>query len=244
MLDKKPYLQQVIYEKNHLNQSEFPYSIPFLKKFNEIELHKDVTFLIGENGAGKSTLIEAIALRLELSPEGGNKNFRLETSINTSPLHQHLNFVNSYYKPKDYFFLRAESFYNLATYMDKVNYLKGYGGKSLHKQSHGESFLSVLNNKLQGNGLYLFDEPESALSPQGLLQAVALIHKLAQLDSQFIIATHSPILMSYPNAKIFQIDENGITEVKFEETEHYRTYKLFFDNHEKLISGIINQVER
>jgi len=243
-MNKKPYLQKIVYERDTVNQTEYPFSIPFLKKFNAIDLHKDVTFLVGENGAGKSTLIEAIALRLELSPEGGNKNFRLETSVNTSPLYQHLNFVKSYYKPKDYFFLRAESFYNLATYMDKVNYLKGYGGTSLHQQSHGESFLSVLNNKLQGNGLYIFDEPESALSPQGLLQAIALIHKLVQLDAQFIIATHSPILMSYPNAKILQIGNDGITEVKFEETEHYKTYKLFFQGHEKLINSILHHVEK
>jgi predicted ATPase len=244
MINKKPYIQKVTYEKDSINQTKYPFSIPFLKKLNEIELHKDVTFFIGENGTGKSTLIEGIALGLGLSPEGGNKNFRLETSINTSTLYQHLNFVKSYYKPEDYFFLRAESFYNLATYMDEVNYLKGYGGISLHKQSHGESFLSVLNNKLQGNGLYIFDEPESALSPQGLLQAVALIHKLVQLDSQFIIATHSPILMAYPNAKIFQIDDDGITEVKLQETEHFRTYKLFFQEHEKLINSIIHHVEK
>jgi len=242
MIEERPYLQKIIFQKEKVLQKEkskYPFSIPFLKKINEIEFHKNVTFLVGENGSGKSTLIEGIALGMGFSAEGGTRNFNIETSKNISSLHKYLKFHMSYSKPKDYYFLRAESFYNVATYMDETNYLEGYGGVSLHSQSHGESFLAVLNKKLQGNGLYIFDEPEAALSPQGQLQAVAEIHKLVNLNSQLIIATHSPIIMAYPNAKILNIDKNGVEELKFEETEHFKTYSLFFSNHKELIKRIM-----
>lgn len=246
MIEDLPYLQKIIFQNKETIKKEkhkYPFSIPFFKKNDEIIFHKNVTFLVGENGSGKSTLIEGIALGMGFSSEGGTRNFNIETTKNISPLHKYLKFHMSYLKPKDYYFLRAESFYNVATYMDETNYLEDYGGVSLHNQSHGESFLAVLKNKLKGNGLYIFDEPEAALSPQGQLQAIAAIHKLVGLNSQLIIATHSPIIMSYPNARILNIDENGLKEIKFEETEHFKTYNLFFNNRKELINRILHHID-
>lgn len=135
--------------------------------------------------------------------------------------------------------MRAESFYNVASYMDEVGYLGGYGGKSLHARSHGEAFLSVLTNKLQGHGLYLFDEPEAALSPLRILTMIAIIDQLVKRESQFIIATHSPILLAYPNAKILQFSDQGIKEVEYEETDHFMVTKDFLNNYPKRIRQLI-----
>jgi len=163
-----------------------------------LKFRPDVTFLIGENGAGKSTLIEAIALAMGFGAEGGTKNVQIKTADTVSPLYRHLKTVKGYKKPGDFYFLRAESFYNVATYMDKTGYLAGYGGKSLHERSHGEAFLATLTTKLRGKGFYLFDEPEAALSA---------IHQLVLNESQFIIATHLPILLAYPRSSIMLMDE-------------------------------------
>lgn len=242
MLSIKPYLKEIQYQKDRVEDTEvYPFNIPFLQQLEKIAFHKDVTFIVGENGAGKSTLIEAIAQGLGFSKEGGTKNFNLETVDTTSQLYQYFKFIRGFKKPSDYYFLRAESFYNVATYMDEVGYLRDYGGKSLHQQSHGESFFAVINNKLRGKGLYIFDEPEAALSPNRQLAAVAAIHQLVKNESQFIIATHSPIIMAYPNAKILLLNEQGIQEVLFEETEHFQTYDLFFKNYKGLIQNLIKE---
>ena len=241
MLSIKPYLQEIQYKKEEVDTTDkYPFNIPFLQQLEKIEFHPDVTFLVGENGAGKSTLIEAIAVGLGFSKEGGTKNFNVETADTTSELHQYFKFIRGFKKPSDYYFLRAESFYNIATYMDEVGYLRSYGGKSLHEQSHGESFFAVIKNKLHGKGLYIFDEPEAALSPNRQLAAVAAIHKLVQNDSQFIIATHSPIIMAYPNAKILLLNEAGLQEVAFEDTEHFQVYDSFFKNYKGMIHHLIN----
>ena len=231
----KPYLREVSLKRDEIdNLDDYPFQIPAIKHLETVEFHEDITFFVGENGSGKSTLIEAIAIGLGFSPEGGTKNVRLETHQNTSNLNEYLCFVNNYKKPSDYYFLRAESFYNLATYVEETDVLigyDGYGGKSLHAQSHGEAFFSTLNYKLRGNGLYIFDEPEAALSPQRQLAALVVMHKLVKKNSQFIIATHSPILLAYPNAKIYQMGENGIQEVAYEETESFIVTKDFLSNY-------------
>jgi predicted ATPase len=228
----KPYLREISLKRDEIDSfDDYPFQIPAIRQLETLEFHEDITFLVGENGSGKSNLIEAIAVGLGFSPEGGTKNVQLETHQNTSNLHEYLRFVNSYKKPNNYYFLRAESFYNLATYMEEKGYLQGYGGKSLHQQSHGEAFFATLNNKLRGNGLYIFDEPEAALSPQRQLSALAIMHNLVKKNSQFIIATHSPILLAYPNAKIFQLGENGIDEISYEETESFIVTKDFLSNY-------------
>jgi predicted ATPase len=156
-----------------------------------------------------------------------------------SPLHRYLKVVRSFSRPKDFYFLRAESFYNVATYMDQVGYLGGYGNKSLHERSHGEAFISLLTDKLRGNGLYIFDEPEAALSPTRQLAALRLMHQLVQDGSQFIVATHSPILLSYPGAKIMLLDGTGISEVQYEDTEHFAVTRDFLNNYKSTLRHLL-----
>jgi len=238
----KPYLIEVSYEKEAVSTpNNYPFNIPFLNKFDKIEFHEDITIIVGENGSGKSTLIEAIATNLGLSAEGGTKNFNLNSANDISDLSNFLKLSKSYKKPVDYYFLRGESFYNVANFMDDLTEASrsGYGDIKLNKQSHGEAFFAVLKHKLRGNGLYIFDEPESALSPSRQLAAMAVIQQLIQKESQFIIATHSPILMAYPKAKILMIGEEGVEEVQFEDTEHYRIYKRFFSDYKSLINQIL-----
>jgi len=217
----------------------YPYDIPAIREMGLLELHADVTFFVGENGSGKSTLLEGIALALGYSPEGGTRNFSLATAGSESSLHEVLRLARSFHQPKDGYFLRAESFFNVATYMDEVGYLDGYGGKSLHARSHGEAFMALLTHKFQGKGLYLLDEPEAALSPNRQLAALSAIHQLVEDKSQFIIATHSPILLSYPHAKIIQFDGTGLSEVAFEDTEHYAVTHDFLNNYRERLDRLL-----
>lgn len=234
-MNERPYLQKIILDKNSIkNFDEYPLCIDSIRNFDCLDFHSDVTFFVGENGSGKSTLLEAIANIFTLNPEGGNKNTRFSTNKTDSNLYKYLKNSKSHKRPKDWYFLRAESFYNLSSYVDDMGNLSSYGGNSLHNQSHGESFLSILEHKLNGYGLYLFDEIESALSPMRQLTCISLIHNLVKRNSQFIIATHSPILLAYPNAKIYQFSKEGIKEVSYEETEHYKITKDFLNQYEKM----------
>lgn len=166
MLAPRPYLQSICIRPDaDPDYDAYPYNIPAVRDMGSLEFHQDVTFFVGKNGAGKSTVLEAIALALGYSPEGGTRNVRLATADSVSSLHEALRLVRSFRTPKDGYFLRAESFYNVATYMDEIGMLDGYGGKSLHERSHGEAFMTLLTHKLRGRGLYLLDEPEAALSP-------------------------------------------------------------------------------
>ncbi len=239
-MEAKPYLRSIKLKRESIeNFDEYPYSIPVVRELGILDFHPDVTFFVGENGTGKSTLIEAIALAVGFGPEGGTKNVQFATVENKSGLSERIKLIRSFAMPKDYYFLRAESFYNLATYMDSVKYLNGYGKKSLHQRSHGEAFLITLNKKLKGNGLYIFDEPEAALSSQRQLAALGAIHNLVNEGSQFIIATHSPILLAYPRAKIVLFDDSGMSEVSYEDTEHYAITKEFLNNHERMLHFIL-----
>jgi len=196
---------------------------------NNITLTKDVTFFVGENGTGKSTLLEAIALAYGFNPEGGTLNFSFHNNNTHSELYKAIILSKGVKRPKDGFFLRAESFYNVASYIDKIGAAHNYGGKSLHRQSHGESFLSLIQNRFSGNGLYILDEPEAALSPMKLLTLMHEINYLVKSNSQFIIASHSPILMTFPNAEIFEFSSHGIKSITYEETEHFQVTKDFLD---------------
>lgn len=217
----------------------YPFNIPFIKNLEEIDFHPSVTFITGENGAGKSTLIEAIAVYLGFNAEGGSKNFNFNTKETHSILHEYLTLTKSYKKMKDGYFLRGESFYNVASEIDNLKAIGSYGDTSLHEQSHGESFWSLFINRFFGNGLYILDEPESALSPTKQIAMLAKIEHLVKDQSQFIISTHSPILLSYPNALIYQISENKISKIKYEETEIYRVYKSFLDNPERILAQLL-----
>ncbi len=231
MISARPYIKSVFFkDEANLERKEYPYFIPSIRQCADIRFHQDVTFFIGENGAGKSTLLEAIAIAYGFNPEGGTKNALFEVHNTHSDLHQVIKLSKSFKIPGDTYFLRAESFYNVATKAEEFGVLKSYGGKSLHEQSHGEAFLATLMHKLTGNGLYLLDEPEAALSPARQLTSLSLIHQLVRQDSQFIIATHSPIIMAYPNARIYEFSSEGIKEIKYEETDHYQISKSFLDN--------------
>lgn len=220
-------------------RSSFLYDLPMvtnLRKMEELEFNSKVTFLVGENGVGKSTLIEAIAVALGFNPEGGSKNFSFSTEDSHSELHDYLTICKGIKRPQDGFFLRAESFYNVASNIDQMDrdpenmgasFIANYGGVSLHAQSHGESFLSLVENRFGDNGIYILDEPEAALSPARLMRLMCNINELVKCGSQFIIATHSPILMTYPGAEVLLLSEDGIDSVDYKETEHYIITKRF-----------------
>lgn len=215
-----------------ISDESYLFGIPAVQHLianEKLSIKSPVTFFVGENGTGKSTLLEAIAVAYGFNAEGGTKNFQFSTNNSHSELYKHLTLMKAAFA-KDGFFLRAESFYNVASYVDEVNARDSYGGTSLHRQSHGESFLALVQNRFQGNGLYILDEPEAALSPMRLLTLIAEIDMLVKNNSQFIIATHSPILMAYPGAEILEFSENGVQTVSYKETEHFQITKNFLEN--------------
>jgi predicted ATPase len=198
-----------------------------------LSFHPDVTFFIGENGAGKSTMLEAIAVAMGLPAEGGSRNVHRQQQ-EASPLQRHLRLSKGYKAPRWSYFLRAESSFNVISYMDSVEPHK----PSLHQRSHGEAFMELLLD-LGDGGFYLLDEPEAALSPNRQLAALSAIDQLVTRGSQFIIATHSPILMAYPNAKILLFDESGISQVAYEDTEHYAITRDFLNHHERRLQQLL-----
>ena len=220
----------------------YPFHIPAVRHLAEtgnLAFEKPVTFFVGENGTGKSTLIEAIAVAMGFNGEGGSRDFYFSTQNTHSELHKYLTISKSI-RPNDGFFLRAESFYNTASYLDQNSSLLRYGGVSFHEQSHGESFLALATNRFEGNGLYILDEPEAALSPQRLMSLLVVIDELVKRNSQFIIATHSPILMAYPNGEILEFSERGIHKVSYRETEHYKITKQFIDMPERMVKYLLD----
>ena len=222
--------------------------VEYLAKEKEIVFSSPVTFFVGENGTGKSTLLEAIAVAYGFNPEGGSRNFNFATNQTHSELHKRLQLVKKGF-PKDGFFLRAESLYNVATNIDELDkqpsasppIIEGYGGVSLHRQSHGESFLAIVQKRFFGNGLYILDEPEAALSPMRLLTLLSEINRLVNQNSQFIIATHSPILLAFPGAEIWQFSEKGMTKTSYRETEHYQVTKEFLENPERMVHYLLEE---
>lgn len=212
---------------------DYPFSIPAVRALDTLDFDPKVTFLIGENGSGKSTLVEAIAIAAGFNPEGGSKNLRFATRRTESDLHRYLRLIRS---PRrlDGFFLRAESYYNVATQIDNLGVQGSYGGVSLHEQSHGESFLALATHRFGDNGFYVLDEPEAALSPQRQLSLLSILHDLVERRrSQLLIATHSPILMAYPRARIYQLGHDGIAPVAYQDTEHYRVTRDFLAHPEQ-----------
>ncbi len=223
--------------------------LPCLRNFRPLTLDTPVTFLVGENGSGKSTLIEGIAVAAGFNPEGGSKNFRFSTRTSHSDLCDHVKLIRSVHKWKDGYFLRAESFYNVATNLEELDRIPAaappltdaYGGRSLHEQSHGESFFSLMRERFYGNGLYILDEPEAALSPARILAMMRIMKRLVGQNSQFIISTHSPILTAFPGAAIYEIGEHGIRKTEWARTDNVVLTKRFLSSPESILNILFDE---
>jgi len=213
----------------------FPYTLPAVRGLGRLAFHPKVTFFVGENGSGKSTVLEALAVGLGLNPEGGSHNFNFATRASHSRLDEALRVAKSHRHPADSYFLRAESFFTVATEIERLGVIGGYGGRSLHEQSHGESFFALFQHRFGGCGLYLLDEPEAALSPTRQLQFLATLHDYCARGSQFVIATHSPLILAYPDATIFRFGAEGVAPVAYTETEHYLVTRGFLANPERAL---------
>jgi predicted ATPase len=222
-LNDRRYIASVQLLRDRVRSFElYPFNLPAVRNLSEIAFNRPVTFFVGENGSGKSTLLEAIAVAAGFNAEGGRRNFGFTTRASHSDLHAHLRLVRGVRRPRDGFFLRAESFFNVATEIERLDAEPGlgppiidsYGGRSLHEQSHGESFMTLALERLGGAGLYVLDEPEAALSPTRQLALLARIHQLVEAGSQFLVATHSPLLLAYPDATILSLETDGIRLVR------------------------------
>lgn len=234
------YVKYVRLKDDPGRPAKYPYTVPALANFSELRFRRPVTFIMGENGMGKSTLLEAIAVKAGFNAEGGSRNFNFATRPSHSELCQQL-VLGRGLSPRDGYFLRAESFYNVASELENIadGVLQYYGDRSLHQQSHGESFLALMQHRLFGNGLYIFDEPEAALSPSRQMYLLCRIRQLVERGSQFIISTHSPIVMAFPGADIYEITDNGLQLTELRQTSHYLLMKRFILDPE----GIVRQLE-
>ena len=240
---RRVFLNRPVPEDSYLRRLP---AVRYLLEGKTLDFDNDVTFLVGENGTGKSTLLEAVAVAYGFNPEGGTRNFRFSTCATHSPLYTYLTLEKAAFA-KDGFFLRAESLYNVATNIDEMDrepsfsppVIDSYGGVSLHEQSHGESFLALVHHRFGGRGLYLLDEPEAALSPSRQLTLIAEMDRLVKQDSQLIIATHSPILLAYPDAVIYQLSEKGLETAAYEETAAYQVTKGFLNRYPKVLAELL-----
>lgn len=238
-----PYLLTVELRPDRLPEPPcFPYNLPAVRNLGRLAFHPKVTFFIGENGMGKSTLLEALAVCCGLNPEGGSRNFNFATRASHSPLDDCLRLARAPGRPADSYFLRAESFFNVATEIERLDregggppLIEAYGGQSLHEQSHGESFFALFEHRFREHGLYFMDEPEAALSPKKQLQFLSLLHGYCQWGCQFVIATHSPIIMAYPEAWIYLLDSQGIRQVPYTDTEHYLITRDFLSHPQRTL---------
>jgi predicted ATPase len=226
---------------------EHPWNLPVIRALEDgIALHPKVTYLVGENGSGKSTLLEAIAVAAGLNPEGGSSNFAFSTRSSHSDLWQAVRLVRGTRRPSVDYFLRAESVFTAASYIDELaadspelDVLEGYGGRSLHEQSHGESFLAVLLNSFGPDGFYVMDEPEAALSAQNCLTCLRRIHDLVGEGSQFVIATHSPLVLAYPDATIYECSDSGLEAIQYEQSDMVRVFNGFLADRERLLATLL-----
>ena len=247
-----PYLLHLELLRDRVpDANRFPYSLPAVRGLSTLAFHPKVTFLIGENGSGKSTLLEAIAVACGLNPEGGSRNFNFATLGLAFAAGRLRSARQNDRDSKDSYFLRAESFYNVATEIERLDkegvggprIISYYGGLSLHEQSHGESFFALFQHRFRDHGLYLLDEPEAALSPKRQLQFLVLLHDYIRAGGQFVIATHSPIILAYPEALIYSLDGEGIREIAYQETEHYAITRGFLSNPKRSLAELLRDHE-
>lgn len=234
------FIRRISIDWDKLSPDSYLRSIAALRDVQEISFDHSVTFFVGENGTGKSTLLEAIAVAYGFNPEGGTRNYNFSTYDSHSELWDLVRLTRGVRRPGYGYFLRAESFYNVAT--KEEEYSRGPGGRPqhYHEKSHGESFLALAQNSFTPNGIYLLDEPEAALSPQRQLTLLMEIHRCAQGGAQFIIATHSPILLGIPDAEILSFDEGKIHPVSYEETDSYKVMEVFINHREQMLHRLLD----
>lgn len=224
------HVTSIALDRTRIARSDsYPFNLTCVRNFSSLRIQQPVTFFVGENGSGKSTLLEAIAVALQLNAEGGSRDHHFSTRASHSDLHAHLLIGRSATRVRDCWFLRAESYYNFASEIERVGG-NSYGPIGLHQQSHGESFWSLFMYRFGGHGLYLLDEPEAALSPARQLAFLSRMHQLVQRGSQFIIATHSPIILAYPHATIHTFTDDGLAQQPYADTEHYRLTRDFLNH--------------
>jgi predicted ATPase len=237
-----PFLHRVQSLPEKFDSTRYPFNLRAFSRGIDLAFRNTVTLFVGENGSGKSTLLEALAECCGFNPEGGNRDHHRATFADRSELAQALR-LSWLPKVTEGFFLRAESFYNFATYLEQVSNFRAYGGKSLHAQSHGESFLSLFANRFE-QGIYILDEPEAALSPQRQLSFLRIIHDLATpRHAQFIIATHSPILLAYPGAAMFDLDGDEIQPTTYQETKHFQITRDFLNSPERFFKHLLRSID-
>jgi predicted ATPase len=226
-------------------ERQYPWALPAVMALEHtVELDPQVTFLVGANGSGKSTVLEAMAIAAGLNAEGGSSNFTFSTRDSHSPLAEALTLIRGTRRPRTDFFLRAESVFTAATYLEGLPRQAGdplapYGGRSLHEQSHGESFLAIALHRLGPQGLYFLDEPEAALSFDGQLALLLRMHELAALGAQWIVATHSPVLVAYPAARIMLCDEHGLSDIAYDDVPAVRDLRRFLDDPQRQLSLLL-----
>ena len=241
-LDRPYWIEARLERREDWDDAVYPFNLPVIRDLDAVAFHPRVTFLVGENGSGKSTLIEALAVAWGFNAEGGSTGVNFATRASHSPLSRHIRPLRGHLRPIDGYFLRAESFFNVASYIEDVG-VTGYGEIPLHEQSHGEAFFALFDNRFRGDGLYILDEPEAALSPQRQLSFLARLHELVMARSQFIIATHSPILLGYPDAWIYQASERGLERVEYEDTEHFQVTRNFLNRRQTFLDVLLSDDE-
>ena len=248
MPDSELYVREIVLRRDRVPDfHRYPFALSAVATLDRLVLERPITFLIGENGSGKSTLLEAMAITLGFNAEGGSRHFRFETRASHSELHEYLRPVRGITRPRDGYFLRAESYFNVATEIERLDAEPGpgppigpsYGPRALHEQSHGESFLALVEHRFRGEGLYLLDEPEAALSPMRQMALLARLHTLVRARSQFVIATHSPILLAYPDATIHECGPNGLRRLDYEDTEHFRVTRDFLNRYPAMLRTLM-----
>lgn len=233
----------------------YPWDLPAIAQLIQgLELHPKVTYLIGENGSGKSSLLAAIAMAAGMNPEGGSSNYAFPTegkeaeayafsqrAVHTG-LADSVRLVRGGRRPRTDFFLRAESLFVASTYLERLggDALRCYGGRSLQEQSHGEGFLALMIHRFGANGFYLLDEPEAALSTQNCLTCLRRIHELVEEGSQFAIATHSPIILAYPDARIYQCTDSGLKPTEYDDAEPVRLTASFLSARQRFLQELFS----
>ncbi|MFV0362650.1 MAG: AAA family ATPase [Suipraeoptans sp.] len=241
------FIQKLEINWQEVSNNSYLKEISSISKLVNLNFDNEITYFVGENGTGKSTLLEAIAVAYGFNPEGGTLNYNFSTYNDVSELSSEIRISKGYKRPKGNYFFRAESFFNVASKLEdyrdttpKEVFYERYGGKSLHEQSHGECFLSFFQTN-EREGIYIMDEPEAALSPQSQLTLLIQIARMAKKGSQFIIATHSPILLGIPDARIYSFDNEQVSLCKYEETECYNVMKLFLNDRELFIKRLLDE---